>query len=64
MQHYPLIVDARHVSVGIDLQEGGRSCVQRRIGCLRILKPVMLDHRHELERYAKLLQQPDIPRGA
>jgi hypothetical protein len=64
MQHQPLVVDARHMAVRIDLQESRRPRMQRRVGRLRIFKPVMLDHRHQLERHAKFLQQPDIPRGA
>jgi hypothetical protein len=52
------------VAVGIDLQEGGRARVDRRVGRQRVRQAIMLGHRHALERDAELLGQPDVARRA
>ena len=63
VQHQPVVVDRGDVPVRVHRQELRALRVQRRLGGLG-RQPVELHDRHELERDAELVGEPDVARGA
>ena len=63
VQHEAVVLDRRHMAVRIDLEEIGRPGVET-LSASSGREAIALHHRHEPERDAELVREPDVARGA